>query len=106
MPGQAHLDRLSAVDAAFLAQEGPNTHMHIGGRAPLGGRPAPGSEEALLKLCARVFSQRLDRSKPLWEMWLVEGLESGGFALVSKTHHALIDGIAGVDLASVLFDVE
>ena len=52
-----------------------------------------------------MFSQRLDRSKPLWELWLVEGLKDGGFALLSKTHHALVDGVSGVDLASVLFDL-
>jgi diacylglycerol O-acyltransferase len=154
-----HLDRLSAVDAAFLHQEGPTSHMHIGalvraeGPAPpyddfldsirarlhhvpryrqrlvyppaATGRPlwaddadfnleyhvrhtalpAPGSEEQLTNLAARVFSQHLDRSKPLWELWLVEGLADGGFALLSKSHHAMIDGIAGVDLGTVLFDL-
>jgi diacylglycerol O-acyltransferase / wax synthase len=67
--------------------------------------PAPGSDEQIANLAARVFSQQLDRSKPLWEMWLVEGLADGGFALLSKTHHAMIDGIAGVDLGTVLFDL-
>jgi WS/DGAT/MGAT family acyltransferase len=67
--------------------------------------PEPGSEEQLMRLTARVFSQQLDRSKPLWETWLVEGLEDNRFALISKTHHSLIDGIAGVDLAQVLFDL-
>jgi diacylglycerol O-acyltransferase / wax synthase len=52
-----------------------------------------------------VHSQALDRSKPLWEMWLVGGLEGNRFALISKTHHALVDGVSGVDLATVLFDV-
>jgi WS/DGAT/MGAT family acyltransferase len=52
-----------------------------------------------------VHSQALDRSKPLWEMWLVHGLEGGRFAMVSKTHHALVDGVSGVDLATVLFDL-
>jgi WS/DGAT/MGAT family acyltransferase len=66
--------------------------------------PAPGSDEQLALLTARIFSQRLDRSKPLWEMWLVQGLEGNRFALISKTHHALVDGISGVDLATVLFD--
>ena len=56
-------------------------------------------------LTARIFSQQLDRSKPLWEMWLIEGLEDDRFALITKTHHSLIDGIAGVDLATVLFDL-
>jgi WS/DGAT/MGAT family acyltransferase len=67
--------------------------------------PAPGSDEQLMNLAARVFSQQLDRSKPLWELWLVEGLADGGFALLSKSHHAMIDGIAGVDLGTVLFDL-
>ncbi|MCL2769742.1 MAG: wax ester/triacylglycerol synthase family O-acyltransferase, partial [Solirubrobacterales bacterium] len=67
--------------------------------------PAPGSEEQLLLLVSRIASQRLDRSKPLWEMWLVEGLEEDRFALIFKNHHALIDGIAGVDLTTVLFDL-
>ena len=56
--------------------------------------PAPGSDEQLMNLAARVFSQQLDRSKPLWELWLVEGLAGGGFTLLSKSHHAMIDGIA------------
>src|SRR3954469_2609321 len=158
--GQEHGDRLSATDAAFLAQEGPNAHMHIGavalfeGPAPAyrefanhirsrlhlvpryrqklavppleTGRPlwvddpnfnleyhvrhtalpGPGSEEQLRALAARVHSQQLDRAKPLWETWLVQGLEGNRFGLISKTHHALVDGVAGVDLATVLFDAE
>jgi diacylglycerol O-acyltransferase len=67
--------------------------------------PAPGSDEQLTNLVARVFSQQLDRSKPLWELWLVEGLADGGFALLSKSHHAMVDGIASVDLGTVLFDL-
>jgi diacylglycerol O-acyltransferase len=157
--GQEHLDRLTAVDASFLHNEGRASHMHVGGLTifegpppalddfldhlrsrlhlvpryrqklvspPLDtGRPVwaddptfnldyhvrhtalpePGDEEQLLALASRIFSQRLDRSKPLWETWFVEGLEGNRFALISKTHHALIDGIAGVDLATVLFDL-
>jgi diacylglycerol O-acyltransferase / wax synthase len=68
--------------------------------------PAPGSEEQLRNLTGRVFSQALDRSKPLWELWLVQGLEENRFALLSKTHHALVDGVSGVDIATVLFDVK
>jgi WS/DGAT/MGAT family acyltransferase len=68
--------------------------------------PAPGTEAQLWRLAARIVSQQLDKAKPLWEMWLVEGLEGGRFALVNKTHHSLVDGISGVDLATVLFDVE
>src|ERR671938_394406 len=66
--------------------------------------PPPGSEEQLRKLAGRVFSQALDRDKPLWEIWLVEGLEDGRFAVLAKTHHALVDGISGVDIMTVLFD--
>src|SRR5947208_8940791 len=155
-----HLDRLSAIDASFLHNEGRASHMHVGGVTicegpppaiqdfldhirsrlhlvpryrqklavpPLGtGRPLwaddpdfnleyhvrqtalpePGSEEQLFNLASRIFSQQLDRSKPLWELWAVEGLADGRFALISKTHHAMIDGIAGVDLATVMFDVQ
>jgi WS/DGAT/MGAT family acyltransferase len=68
--------------------------------------PSPGSEEQLRALTARVHSQRLDRTKPLWELWLVQGLEGNRFALISKTHHALVDGVSGVDLATVMFDLE
>ena len=68
--------------------------------------PPPGSEDQLFLLASRIASQQLDRSKPLWETWLVEGLEGDRFALISKTHHALVDGVSGVDLASVLFDAE
>jgi WS/DGAT/MGAT family acyltransferase len=68
--------------------------------------PAPGSEEQLRNLAGRVFSQALDRSKPLWELWLVLNLERNRFALINKTHHALVDGVSGVDIATVLFDVK
>src|SRR5438270_419586 len=68
--------------------------------------PAPGTEEQLFQLAARIASQALDRSKPLWESWLVEGLEEDRFALIFKTHHSLVDGVSGVDLATVLFDLE
>jgi WS/DGAT/MGAT family acyltransferase len=66
--------------------------------------PSPGSEHQLKDLAGRVFSQQLDRDKPLWEVWLVEGLADDRFAVLSKTHHALVDGISGVDIVSVLFD--
>lgn len=156
---QQHLDRLTAVDASFLHQEGQNTHMHVGaimtfeGKPPsieafldhIRGRlhlvpryrqklafpplqsgrpvwvddpsfnldyhirhtalPAPGSEEQLFNLAARIFSQQLDRAKPLWEMWLVQGLEGNRFALIGKTHHSVVDGVGGVDLTTVLFDI-
>ncbi len=68
------------------------------------GLPAPGDEEALKRLAGRLFSQRLDRSKPLWEIWLVDRMAGKRFALIAKTHHALVDGISGVDITTVLFD--
>jgi WS/DGAT/MGAT family acyltransferase len=66
--------------------------------------PSPGSVEQLRLLTGRIFSQRIDRSKPLWELWLVQGLEDNRFALINKTHHSLVDGVSGVDVTTVLFD--
>ncbi|MGZ6124286.1 MAG: wax ester/triacylglycerol synthase domain-containing protein, partial [Myxococcales bacterium] len=68
--------------------------------------PPPGGEQELKKLVGRLFSQALDREKPLWELWLVEGLGESRFAIVSKTHHCMLDGVSGVDLATVLMDRE
>ena len=68
--------------------------------------PPPGSVEQLCNLAARIFSQRLDRDKPLWEMWLVEGVEGNRFAIVAKSHHCLVDGVSGMDITTVLFDME
>ena len=157
---QAHLDRLSSVDASFLTNESSDSHMHVGavmifegpppayddllehvrGRMHLVPRfrqklafppaqlgrpfwvddptfnlayhvrhsalPSPGSEEQLRNIAGRLFSQALDRSKPLWEIWVVQGLERNRFALIHKTHHALVDGVSGVDIATVLFDLK
>jgi diacylglycerol O-acyltransferase / wax synthase len=66
----------------------------------------PGSEEQLKNIAGRLFAQRLDRTKPLWELYLVDGLHDDGFALVAKSHHALVDGISAVDITTVLFDAE
>jgi WS/DGAT/MGAT family acyltransferase len=66
--------------------------------------PKPADDTALKRLAGRVFSQRLDRSKPLWELWLVQSMAGGRFAIIAKTHHALVDGISGVDITTVLFD--
>jgi len=160
MSSNGRLDRLTAVDASFLSNEGSASHMHIGAilvfegpppryvdlvehiRGRLGqiprfrqklvtppleaGRPLwaddvnfnlsyhvrhtalpePGGEAQLERLCGRVFSQQLDRSKPLWELWLVQGLEDDRFAILTKTHHAMVDGISGVDIGTVLFELE
>ena len=66
--------------------------------------PSPGSDERLHTLVGRVMSQKLDRAKPLWEIWVVEGLSDGRWAMISKTHHCMADGVSGVDLLSVLLD--
>jgi WS/DGAT/MGAT family acyltransferase len=68
--------------------------------------PAPGSEYELQVLAGRVFSHHLRRDRPLWEMWLVEGLDRDRFAILSKTHHAMVDGVSGLDILSVLFSPE
>jgi diacylglycerol O-acyltransferase / wax synthase len=66
--------------------------------------PSPGTREQLLTLCSRVQAQLLDRGRPLWELWFVEGLDGGDVAPLPKTHHALVDGVSGVDVATVLLD--
>jgi len=65
--------------------------------------PSPGSSAQLRTMAARVFSQHLDRARPLWEIWMVEGLEDGRWALLSKVHHCMVDGVAATDLMSVMF---
>ena len=67
--------------------------------------PAPGDDAELCRLMGRLMSQPLDRDRPLWETWLVEGLADGRWALVFKVHHCMVDGISGVDLLTVLLDV-
>jgi diacylglycerol O-acyltransferase len=66
--------------------------------------PRPGTHEQLLELVSRIMSRRLDRERPLWEMYLVEGLEGGRFAVVSKSHQALVDGSGTVDIGQVVLD--
>jgi WS/DGAT/MGAT family acyltransferase len=160
-----HYERLSPLDASFLALESATTHMHVAGIAifeagplqrPDGGvdidrirafiesklamipryrqrlafvpferhpvwvddahfnleyhirhtsLPEPGTDEQLRSLTARLVSQQLDRAKPLWELNVVEGLEDDRFAIVSKIHHCMIDGIAGVDLLAVILNL-
>jgi len=67
---------------------------------------APGRDRELRNLVGRVMSQQLDRHKPLWEMWIVEGLEHDHWALVSKVHHCMVDGVSGTDLLTVVLDAE
>jgi WS/DGAT/MGAT family acyltransferase len=152
------MDRMSPLDASFLAIEDSNNPMHIGNvsifegpppsygdvvrivaskltlvpryrqkvrMVPLQlGRPVwvddphfqilyhirhtavprPGTDDQLRNLAGRVFAQNLDRSKPLWEIWIVEGLKSNRWALISKVHHSMVDGVSGTDLLTVLLD--
>lgn len=158
------MQRLSGVDAAFLAVETPTTHMHVaslvlldpdtapGGwgfgdlRGLIAGRlhlvpvfrrrvvevplglehplwvedpdfaidhhlfraalPAPGGEAELAHLAAQIVGRPLDRGRPLWEMHVVEGLESGRVAVLVKIHHAAIDGLLGAELLVQLLDLQ
>lgn len=68
--------------------------------------PAPGGDLELQQFAGRVYSRPLDRGRPLWELYVVEGLEGGRWALLTKTHHAMVDGISNLELITVLFDVE
>jgi diacylglycerol O-acyltransferase / wax synthase len=68
--------------------------------------PKPGSAEQLRNLAGRVLGQRLDTAKPLWEVWLVEGLAQDRWAIISKVHHCMVDGVAGTDLLQLIFDID
>jgi WS/DGAT/MGAT family acyltransferase len=93
-----------------LAQARPvwvdDPHFNIAYHVRHTALPGPAGEQQLRRLAGRVFSQQLDRTKPLWEIWLVNHVGDDHFALVCKTHHALVDGISGVDIMTVLFDLE
>ncbi len=81
-------------------------HFNLGYHVRRTALPEPGGDQELKALVGRVMSQNLDRAKPLWEIWVVEGLDEGRWALVSKVHHCMVDGIAGTDLMTVLLDIE
>ena len=68
--------------------------------------PSPGGEQELRNLVGRVMSQQLDRTKPLWEIWIAEGLGEGRWGFISKVHHSMVDGVSATDLLSVLLDSE
>lgn len=68
--------------------------------------PRPGSIEQLRDLTARIMSRRLDRNRPLWEMYFIEGVEDGRFAILSKSHQILVDGVATIDIGQVILDVD
>ena len=81
-------------------------HFEIGYHVRHTALPAPGDDATFCRLMGRLMSQPLDRERPLWETWLVEGLEGGHWALVFKIHHCMVDGVAGVGLLTVLLDAE
>jgi WS/DGAT/MGAT family acyltransferase len=66
--------------------------------------PAPGTDEQLRRTAARIFAQHLDRNKPLWEIWMLEGLGESRWALLSKVHHCMVDGVSATDMMSVMFE--
>jgi WS/DGAT/MGAT family acyltransferase len=68
--------------------------------------PRPGTPDQLRTLVGRIMSQRLDRERPLWQMWVVEGLEDDRWAIVSQVHHCMVDGVSGTDLLAVILDLE
>ncbi len=81
-----------------------DTDFDLGYHVRRSALPRPGSDEQLRELVARVQSRALDRNRPLWEMYLVEGLAGGRFAVIQKTHHAMVDGISAVDIGQVILD--
>jgi diacylglycerol O-acyltransferase len=81
-------------------------HFNLGYHLRRTALPAPGGDEELRNLIGRVMSQQLDRSKPLWEMWVVEGLDEGRWALITKLHHCMVDGISAAELLAVVLDSE
>src|SRR5271165_3963927 len=96
------MELLNSLDAAFVDAEDPNFDIRYHVRQTA--LPSPGGDQQLRRLMARVMTQRLDRDYPLWEYWLVEGLDQGRWALISKVHHCMVDGVSGTDLYRVIFD--
>src|SRR3954454_15224108 len=81
-------------------------HFNLGYHLRRTALPEPGGDDELRLLIGRVMSQQLDRDKPLWEMWMIEGLGKNRWALLTKVHHAVVDGVAGAELVSAILDEE
>jgi WS/DGAT/MGAT family acyltransferase len=81
-------------------------HFELGYHLRRTALPAPGDDAAFCRLMGRLMSQELDRDRPLWETWLVEGVEGGRWAVIFRIHHCLVDGVAGAGLLEVLLDLD
>jgi diacylglycerol O-acyltransferase len=81
-------------------------HFNLGYHLRRTALPPPGGDSELRNLVGRVMSQQLDRSKPLWEMWIVEGLSEARWGFITKVHHCMVDGVSGAELLAVILDSE
>jgi WS/DGAT/MGAT family acyltransferase len=91
------------VDRPYWA---PDTRFDIGYHMRELALPAPGSDAQLAEQVARIFSRRLDRDRPLWELYLIHGLPDGRVAVMTKIHHAMVDGMSGAEVMGILYDLE
>ncbi len=82
-----------------------DTHFNLDYHVRHTSLPRPGTDDQLKRLAGRIVSQQLDKAKPLWELWVVEGMSDGRFAIIAKIHHCMIDGLSGVDLTTILLNV-
>ena len=91
---------LGLAAPAWVDDPGFDLRWHVRSTA----LPSPGGDEEVARLFSRVMSRRMDRGRPLWEYWFVEGLAEGRWGLLSKLHHSLADGVSGTDLYQLVLD--